>query len=341
MLHRRTIRQTSTTGLLVLILAAGFLLSACGEPEAGEVSALAADPSGEILFVSEHNIMIWRDGDVDQLTRDHVASSPTWSPHGDRFAYIQVHEDYSELVIADRDGDPLMQVTDHDSSAARYTEEHVFVAAWAWDPVWSPVDEEVAYISDKEGLDQFSRTMYVWVAEQLDQQVPPYILNASYQIGMSQEDPSYAPDGSELVFTVRVDSEDGGRSTEIWTLDLETAVWEQLVASGDGVYDPVWAPDGESVAFVQRQGDANEIWIAPVGDGEPYQLTSGGNAVEPTWSPDGSHIAFIEQGGPEFQISVVEVTADDDGEYSVVGDPEVIVSEPDIDAQSGLSWNLP
>lgn len=321
---------------LVLV---SVLLAACGEPadfSAEQRLPAAQQQTDEILFVADGNVMRWRDGDVEQVTEDVIAEAPSWAPHGDRFAYVQVFEAHSEVVIADSDGDPLVRVTNHEPNAEPFSQEHVFLAAWAKDPDWNPVAEEIAYASDFEGLDQFSRPLYIWVAERLGEGIPPYPLNASFQIGLSQEDPSYSPDGQKICFTVTVD-EGGRRTTEIWTLNLESAIWEQLVFGGEGAFDPAWSPLGSEIAYVQRQGESTDIWIAPTDDGEPYQLTQIGSAVEPEWSPDGDRIVFITQNGPEFEVVVIELTRDSEGRL-VASEPERLFTADGIDAPSGLSW---
>jgi Tol biopolymer transport system component len=123
-------------------------------------------------------------------------------------------------------------------------------------------------------------------------------------------------------------------------LNLESAVWETLVADTDGAYDPDWSPDGQDIAYVQRTGEGNDVWIAPVDGSEPYQLTEFGAVAEPVWSPDGSQIAFIRLVGTEFEIWVADVERGGDGHLQVK-DPEKLISAENIDAQSGLSWINP
>lgn len=335
-------QQLSRALLASAILLIPLVLAACGEAEEfpntepGPVGA--QDPAGEILFVSNHNVMRWSNGTVDQITKDVFAAAPSWAPAGDRFAYVQIHEDYSEIVIANREGEPLVEVTNHATDLEPFSEEHVFNAAWAWDPEWSPVKEELLYVSDKDGLDVYSRPLYLWIAQGFD--IDPYPLPAAFSISGSQEGPSYSPDGQAVAFAVRVDHGNGVRSMQIWTLNLESAVWETLVADTDGAYDPVWSPDGQDIAYVQRVGEGNDIWIAPVDGGEPYQLTDFGAIAEPAWSPDGSQIAYIQLVGTEFEIWVADVERGENGQLQVK-DPEKLVSAENIDAQSGLSWINP
>jgi len=109
------------------------LIAACGTAENLQAGQATNDTTGQILFVADGNVMLWRDGDISKLTDSGNAESPTWSPAGDRFAYVQNHGDFSDVVIADRDGDPLLQLTSSDSGLAPFTEDHVFLAAWALD----------------------------------------------------------------------------------------------------------------------------------------------------------------------------------------------------------------
>ncbi len=320
--------------LAAVVAVAG--LAGCGTAESFQTGQ-AAETNGQILFVAEGQVKLWRDGDITTLTEEGTAQSPTWSPAGDRFAYVQVHEDYSEVVIADRDGDPLLQLTSSDSGLAPYSEDHVYLAAWALEPDWSPVGEELVYISDKGGLDTFSRNTYIWLSE-FGVGASPYGLEASYSVSLSQEGPSYSPDGEQLAFSVRADEGSGLRYEEVWTMNLETGTFKPLVAGNEaGAFDPDWSPDGDNIVYVQREGEANNVWIAPVSGDAPYQLVAADTAVEPVWAPDGSQIAYFKVVDAEFEVWVVDVELDAGG-VLVAGEPRKLFGADGIDSISGLSW---
>src|SRR5262245_61972109 len=66
------------------------------------------------------------------------------------------------------------------------------------------------------------------------------------------------------------------------------------------VSDPQLSPDGRHVAYVigdvnfDANRVVNQIYVVPIGGGEPKQLTKGNSsATSPRWSPDGKKIAFV------------------------------------------------
>lgn len=334
--------------LALCVLLVSFIVG-CGTPDPGltDPQGQRANPGGEILFISNGDVFIW-DGDLEQVTRGVHAASPRWSPAGERFVYVEMHADlgYSDLLVARRDGIFLEQVTHNRPDAEPFSEAFARYANWAIDPVWSPVGEQIAWVSDlggwevpedPPGIPRLSDPLYLWFSETWD--APPYLLPSSEEIpittpqgiGVTQESPTFSPDGSQLAFVARAEP------TEIWTIDLNGGELAPLVASGEAAYDPAWSPDGDSVAFIQRQGTTNDVWIAPLNGDNPYQLTSIGSAVSPAWSPDGRFIAFFRESQGEFEAWYVEITSDSNGHLSS-SEPEQLFTAEDIDAPSGMSW---
>jgi tricorn protease-like protein len=73
-----------------------------------------------------------------------------------------------------------------------------------------------------------------------------------------------------------------------------------------------FSPDGTKIAFSWDGADPNQkgslnIYIKPVGPGEPVQITHGNRSGDrlPQWSPDASQIAFERVTGPSIELFVV------------------------------------
>jgi Tol biopolymer transport system component/DNA-binding winged helix-turn-helix (wHTH) protein len=54
-----------------------------------------------------------------------------------------------------------------------------------------------------------------------------------------------------------------------------------------------WSPDGRFIAYASDRGGKFEIWVQPIGGGDPVQITRGPSTNwQPDWSPDGRYIAY-------------------------------------------------
>jgi len=322
-----------------LVLVVSIFASACGQPDpelTTPESTFGDDPSGRILFVADGDVQLWDDGDIRAVTSDVDALSPSWAPDGARFAYVQNHDGYSDIVVANMDGEPLEQVTFNEPADEPHSEDWAYNAAWALDPVWSPVGEQLIFVSDKGGLDPLSDPLYLWYSERWD--IDPYPLPEAVNLDVFQENPTLSPDGNVAAFVARIRITDSLRNTQIWTLDLNTAETSVLVDHPDGAYDPSWSPDGENVAYIQRDGNRNDVWIAPVDGSDPYRLTDVGTCVAPAWSPDGRFIAFFRENDGNFEAAYVELETGSDG-HLTAGDPKRLFSVDNISTISGMSWN--
>jgi DNA-binding winged helix-turn-helix (wHTH) protein len=99
-------------------------------------------------------------------------------------------------------------------------------------------------------------------------------------------------DGRRLALTVR----ELDRS-ELWVSEIDRGNLSRLTYEGDSI-EPVWSPDGRSIAFAwARSGGRHEIFrVAADGSRPPERLLGGeGNSRFPTsFSPDGRLLAFTE-----------------------------------------------
>jgi eukaryotic-like serine/threonine-protein kinase len=111
-------------------------------------------------------------------------------------------------------------------------------------------------------------------------------------------EPRVSPDGARVAF-----SSPDGANYDIWILDLARRLVTTRLTSHPGEdLQPVWSPDGRSIAFASEIGeDEGELgpglaWIRGAGE-QPERLLRtpelGHLEFPASWSPDGQWLAFV------------------------------------------------
>ncbi len=100
------------------------------------------------------------------------------------------------------------------------------------------------------------------------------------------QDPQQSPDGKRVVFSVL---------THLYVMDLPDGKPERLDSVADRAFQPVWSPDGQSIAYVTWSDQGGDIWkVRADGQSAPQQVTRApAYYYDPVWSPDGSKIVAI------------------------------------------------
>jgi dipeptidyl aminopeptidase/acylaminoacyl peptidase len=112
-------------------------------------------------------------------------------------------------------------------------------------------------------------------------------------------DPRIAPDGRTVAYVIwSVDKEANEYRSAVWVASLDGSVPPRRFTSGTKRdASPRWSPDGTEIAFTSnREREATQLYVMPVGGGEARRLTDLKEDVhDVAWSPDGTRIAFTSR----------------------------------------------
>ncbi|MFI5459951.1 MAG: TolB family protein [Isosphaerales bacterium] len=113
--------------------------------------------------------------------------------------------------------------------------------------------------------------------------------------------PSFAPDGSRVVFSL---SDIGGH--QIMSVNVQGQDLKRLTdAAGMNAW-PAYSPDGRKIAFGSSRSGDFEIYVMNADGSELHRLTrSPGFDARPAWSPDGTRIAFTSNRDANYDIYVM------------------------------------
>jgi len=106
---------------------------------------------------------------------------------------------------------------------------------------------------------------------------------------------SWSPDGKLLAFSDRTS---GNQPTSIYLLSLDSLSSRRLTSPGlPGDYNPVFSPDGQTLAFNRGSQGITSIYTMPIAGGEERRLIAGPQfGWGLAWSSDGRDIVFGKAG---------------------------------------------
>ena len=109
-------------------------------------------------------------------------------------------------------------------------------------------------------------------------------------------DPQLSPDGKQVLYVLAESNwKANKRISHIWRVNADGSGLVELTSGTEGESSPRWSPDGKTIAFIAKRGEAeaNQVYVLPDAGGEARALTSHATAVSNlAWSPDGSLIYF-------------------------------------------------
>lgn len=195
------------------------------------------------------------------LTTDGLSKAPSWSPNGERIAYLRQSALFSgnDIYVTNVVGGQPVRVT---VTTGGYSAPH-------WSPdgtrlVFSAFDEQLGnsevFIAntDGSGLTNVSRH--------------------------SSEDyhPSWSPDGRQLLFVSWRDASVGTPSASVYVMDVDGANVRRLTSRKDYSSSPAWSPDGRQIVFLA----GGALFIMNADGSSQAQMThppSGSFDTSPTW----------------------------------------------------------
>lgn len=99
------------------------------------------------------------------------------------------------------------------------------------------------------------------------------------------------------------------------------------------------SPDATMIAYSGNETGHYELWLQPVGGGEPCQLTSLGRTVRAVaWSPDGTELAFAadSDGDEQHQIYLISRAGGQPRQLTTAGDRQFLLPQTPFSADASL-----
>jgi TolB protein len=281
--------------LILSILAAVIMSSACQGPENSTVTPTltqtaqpltfpSGDGGGVIVFASDRSggrmdlYLINGDGSgliqITQTRADELA--PSWSPQGDKIAFIRVSGSNLNLYILELED--VLQPPTEDRSI-RISSLTLNEAP----PTWSSDGLLLVYSAFVEGnLDL--------VQIESDGQNEVYITNTNHD----EQHPAISPDGKKIIYASNLNGSYDLYLTDFspnTILDLSNAI--QITDDpGDELF-PSWSPGGDHIIYTSSKNGNKDLYLIDVYGYTQQQVTSGpADEWMASYSPSGNEFVF-------------------------------------------------
>ena len=243
------------------------------------------------------------------------ASTPRWSPDSNSIAFLSRHEEQDGLWVVKLDKPEPRFI-------ASITSTNFFIPYAGESFSWSPDSRRIAYVSAKaestesprkgddprviDRIQYKSRTSFsdnrrthVWVVD-VERPQPQQLTSGLFY----DHAVGFSPRGDEILFlSNREPDPDANNNSDIFAVDLSGQT-RQITQTKGCEYDPVWSPDGRSIAYTATKRDVTTIdsvaedthlWVIPAtgGSGKELATEQDRRVRDPQWAPDGRSIIYL------------------------------------------------
>jgi Tol biopolymer transport system component len=242
---------------------------------------------------------------------------PTFSPDGQRIAYVSDRTGNFEIFLKQVSGGPDLNLTNNGGDDIQ--------------PAYSPDGQQIAFVSTRDSSAQiiYRNANFplqgggIWVMSALG--------GPARRIAESGNFPSWAPDGSSIVYS------DGPMSGQkLFSVPARGGTPKEIPLhfKADGpsknLFYPSYSSDGKWIAFESQIGDL--LFVVSAAGGEPQQIAKG---RRPLWNENSSGILYSSgEPGKNFSLWQVPFAL---AEGKVSGKPEPLTVSRGRDTQAAIS----
>jgi serine/threonine protein kinase len=136
--------------------------------------------------------------------------------------------------------------------------------------------------------------------------------------------PSWAPDGTRLVFTspcnIKKDTYEG---SGLYIINADGSGLQQLPTAPGGDFEPAWSPDGKYIAFTSVRDGYMQIYSYVLEKRDVNRLvrTEGTQpARQPAWSPNGQRIVYAYKRVTTYELWMMSTFGSNEKQFFTSGD---------------------
>lgn len=266
---------------------------------------------GTIYFAQGNRIWRLRKGNLNAVT-----------PAGVHYAYPAVSAGgavtAAALVLNGQSGIAIGGADFSNLSLARPLPKNPHDGSLDLKPAFSPDGSRIAFMSDR-AHGYADEAIWEGPVNGRAHQVsfPPDVTGGD-------DAPGYSADGTAVLFTAWRDGH-GGLDRARVPLGRPIVV---VKPTDHDIMDPIPGP-GDQLAFTQRQGEAENIFVGAIDGTGGRGVTSYNDCRQPAWSPDGKTILFISPHAGTFDLYSIPVGG---------GSATRLTAGADLDANSRPAW---
>ncbi len=204
--------------------------------------------------------------------------SPTWSPDGNRLAYVSFENKKPVVYVQDLSSNQRTAVASFKGSNSA--------------PAWSPDGQKLAIALSREGITQIFQIN----ANGSD-------LRRLTSSSAIDTEPCFSPDGRTIYFT-----SDRSGGPQIYRMNADGGEVKRVTFSGNYNISPAISPDGRMLTYVSRREGRFQVYVLDLATLQESRLSDGPRDESPSFAPNGRYVMYASDAdGNHGKLSVASV----------------------------------